>query len=253
MENEIIKGKLKKYLQHSEFLEKKLENIKISNGSNSYLFSNNINCSTSSLKPHIDFERMYMEKCEEFENFENNFKNISEKFSNVLEKIKQNQFNLIEDNKRLKEFLFFILQCFYHKLFEHISYIINYAKDNPTFIDKQIFQTPVGDSFKLIERNYNGNVSKIDENSQINQYLKSEESQNEINNIKNNQEKVISLDIKYEDLKFSKTTRTKLGNNSNSISKSKISSTLMNSNHSQTFLKEKKNDTTYRNLVKITK
>jgi len=232
-DNEKLKSKLKKYVQQSEFLEKKLETYKISNGSsNLYLFSNNMNCSNSSLKQNNDFERLYYEKCEEFENFEQNFDKISEKFSRVLEKIQSYQFNLIEDNKRLKEFLIFILQCFNHKQYEHISSIISYTKEHQTFIDKQIFETPGENSFKLIEKNYfektNINqdsnkilsVSEIKKESIIQQeYLTSNESFTESQKQKtssikgslDNVKTTLSLDLKYDDLKFSKTVSSKIG------------------------------------------
>jgi len=259
LENDKLKSKLKKYVQQSEFLEKKLETYKISNGSsNMYLFSNNMNFSNSSLKQQGDFERLYYEKCEEFENFEQNFDKISEKFSSVLEKIQSYQYNLIEDNKRLKEFLIFILQCFNHKQYEHISCIISYAKEHQTFIDKQIFETPGGDSFKLIEKNYfeksgsttiNQDSNKNISNSNVKketiqqEYLTSEESFNEgsnknMNNIikgsLDNVKSALSLDIKYDDLKFSKTVSSKIGvtnkNSSNNVNSASIDVNSGNNN-----------------------
>ena len=248
IENEKLKSKLKKYIQQSEFLEKKLENYKISNGSNLYLFSNNVNGSNSSLRQPSDFERLYHEKCEELENFELNFNKISEKFSDVLGKIQHYQFNLIEDNKRLKEFLIFILQCFNHKQYEHITCIVNYAREHQTFIDKQIFETPGADSFKAIEKNYFGKSSNIEnimnplknnfnninvsnnnnninldvnpkknDNVKLSEYLSSDENDKENKSFKKvdqNSKGNSNIDLNYENLKFSKTVTDKIGLNS---------------------------------------
>jgi hypothetical protein len=250
-DNEKLKNKLKKCILQSDFLEKKLESYKISNGSNSYLFSNNnnMNCSNSFMKQQNDFERLYYEKCEELENFEQNFNKISEKFSDVLSKIQHYQFNLIEDNKRLKEFLIFILQCFNHKQYEHINCIVNYAKENKTFLDKQIFEMPVADSFKDIEKNYfeksslpendiysnkdkdkdkdkdkidqisknkneeyiNNNNNK-DNNKKFSGYFSTEENEDQ-NQHQNSQQKNKSnktVKFDYQNLKFSKTVNEKL-------------------------------------------
>lgn len=248
LENEKLKSKLKKYIQQSDFLEKKLESYKISNGSNLYLFSNNnnnpMNVSSSSYRPQGDFERLYYEKCEEFENFEQNFDKISEKFSNVLEKIQQYQCNLIEDNKRLKEFLIFILQCCSHKQYEHVSYVISYAKEHQTFIGKFLSDNQSSESFKLMEKNYfektsgsalqldsinnsnNNNKNSNKTTTYIQEYLNTEEEfnrssntqtkcsgnnlpfiKNSIDNVKNTN----SLGINYDDLKFSKTISSKIG------------------------------------------
>lgn len=233
-DNEKLKAKLKKYIQQSEFLEKKLETYKISNGgSTNYLFSNNnnnVNSSTNSLLPkQAEFERLYYEKCEEFENFEQNFNKISDKFSDVLEKIQAYQCDLLEDNKRLKEFLIFILQCCNHKQYEHISCIISYAKENQTFLDKQIFEAPAGEGFKGFEKSYLGGAkspnSKADFNLNTNNnnkkeviqqqqkdYFSSEEdltlnNKGSLENVKS----AISLGVKYDDLKFSKTVSEKIG------------------------------------------
>jgi len=184
------------------------------------------------MKQTNDFERLYYEKCEELENFEQNFNKISEKFSDVLSKIQQYQLNLIEDSKRLKEFLIFILQCFNHKQYEHITCIVNYAKENQTFLDKQIFETPAADSFKAIEKKYfeksslpenilnpindkieqisNNNNKNIKKNDQkISGYFSTEE--NDDNNKEKNSNKNTKFD--YQNLKFSKTVTEKIGLN----------------------------------------
>ncbi len=300
LENDKLKSKLKKYVQQSDFLEKKLENYRISNGnSNMYLFSNNMNFSNSSMKQQSDFERLYYEKCEEFENFEHNFDKISEKFSNVLEKIQSYQLNLIEDNKRLKEFLIFILQCFNHKQYENISCIISYSKEHQTFIDKQIFETPGENSFKMIEKNYfdkssvssliqdsNKNIfnSNMKKDSKQQEYLTSEESFNDgsnknITNIKGSMDNVktaLSLDLKYDDLKFSKSISSKIGitnknsntninnigidqnsanalsnMNSNRVKSSGTSQSISNSKllNQQINLRDKSKDSTYSDMV----
>jgi len=241
-DNEKLKSKLKKYIQQTEFMEKKLETYKVSNGgSTNYLFSNNnnnnANCSTSSLLPKQgEFERLYYEKCEEFENFEQNFNTISDKFSNVLEKIQAYQCDLLEDNKRLKEFLIFIMQCCNHKQYEHISCIISYAKENQTFLDKQIFETPVGESFKGFEKSFLGGGAKspnsrADLNSTNNnnhhnnkkeisqkEYFSSEddmvaEPHSKLSNKRSleNVKSVLSLGVKYDELKFSKAISEKIG------------------------------------------
>ena len=243
LENDTLKEKIKKYVQQSDFLGKKLENCKIPNGSNLSLISNNVNSSTNSLRPLTDFERLYCEKCEEFENFEENFNKISDKFSKVLEKIQLYQIDLIEDNKRLKEFLIFILQCFYHKRFEHINCIINYTKENQTFIDKQIFLNPGDDSYKLIEKNFfekNNN-----EKGKMIEYLISEEidkttnSKNDLLRNNSNTIKTHTLisDINYQDLKITK-------------SKKNFSESKSKSNHNHTDKREKSKDFSYRELVK---
>jgi hypothetical protein len=212
-DNEKLKNKLKKCILQTDFLEKKLESYKISNGSNSYLFSNtnNMNCSSSFMKQQNDFERLYYEKCEELENFEQNFNKISEKFSDVLSKIQLYQLNLIEDNKRLKEFLIFLLQCFNHKQYEHIICIVNYARENKTFLDKQIFEMPGSDTFKDIEKNYfeknsfpeNIMYSLKDKNEQINNVNVNVKNNNSNINLNNKNEEFINKDNNINNKKFS--------------------------------------------------
>jgi len=278
-DNEKLKSKLKKYISQSEFLEKKLETYRISNGgSTNYLFSNNnniINSSINSLLPRqAEYERLYYEKCEEFENFEQNFNKISEKFSDVLEKIQAYQCDLLEDNKRLKEFLIFILQCCNHKQYEQISCIISYAKENQTFLDKQIFEVPVGEGFKGLEKSYlapkspnskadlnpnNNNNNSLNNNNtnkkQIFQqeYFSSEDSfaaepHNKLSSKASleNVKSAISLGVNYDDLKFSKTVSEKIGvmnKNSNSsvvASVGKSSSGFNNINKQQQVFKDNK-------------
>lgn len=251
-DNEKLKSKLKKYIQQTEFLEKKLETYRVSNGgSTNYLFSNNnnnVNSSTNSLLPkQAEFERLYYEKCEEFENFEQNFNKISDKFSDVLEKIQVYQCDLLEDNKRLKEFLIFILQCCNHKQYEHISCIISYAKENQTFLDKQVLEAPVGESFKgLVDKSYlvsamgaKSPISKADLNVnnkkeiiQQEYYSSGDDEPQSKLNPKASMENVksaLSLGVKYDDLKFSKTVSEKIGvSNKNSSSGLGGSATAVN-------------------------
>jgi hypothetical protein len=215
----------------------------ISNNKKNY--NNNIvnnKCNESNIfnktSKNEDFEQLYYEKCEEFENFGQNFDKISVKFYNVLEKIQASQCNLIEDNLKLKEFLIFILQCFNTKQFEQISCMISYAKEHQTFIAKQIFDTPVGEnSLYSIEKKIFCEKSEKKDNAKFipdiakkaflnyskkeniqQEYFMSENSfeeksqmSNSIKDSSKNLKSVSDYNIKYDNLKFSKSVSSKIG------------------------------------------
>jgi hypothetical protein len=206
----------------------------------------NLNVSNISSKPYSDFERLYYEKCGELENFEINFDKISEKFTLVINKIHDYQLNLIEDNKRLKEFLMFILQCFNHKQYEYITFIINYVRDNQTFINKQIFENPekFPDSYKKIESKFfEKSHNLINENVNEKKFISNFSfSSNEEDKFKPEK------DINYSNLKFSKSIISKIDSDKKGISINNNNNDINDSQFNSNFIINFQNLTNVKNI-----
>jgi hypothetical protein len=128
-----------KYKQENEYL---LQQIKTLNLEKDFLKEQALKLikKNSETEEHID---LLKSQNSQFDIFESKFEEISESFFFILEKIKHSHTGLIEDNKKLKELIIFILQCFNIKEFEALEYIINYVKQNETFCGKVDFPQPL--------------------------------------------------------------------------------------------------------------
>lgn len=108
---------------------------------------------------HSILKEKYKAKCMEINLIEEKFEEISEKFNIILNGIKDHQKDIIEDNKNLKELLVYTLVSFYEKKYDYIKYIIDFIKNNDTFIDKSIFfnnqsRNSMVDHKKIVENLY---------------------------------------------------------------------------------------------------
>jgi hypothetical protein len=154
-EKDSLKSKLKKYYNMNKELEQKI----------TILGSKNCNSDTlSTLSQTNDYEVLFKEKCLEIDKIESKFEEISEKFFIILEKLKLSQTDFIEDIKRLKELIIFILQSFNENQHDALNFIINYIKENDTFIGKVDFSDT---SLKMEKYLFNSNNGKTYDSNKI--------------------------------------------------------------------------------------
>jgi hypothetical protein len=86
-----------------------------------------------------NLKEKYKEKCRQINLIEEKFEGISEKFNIILDGIKDHHKDIIDDNKNLKEILIYTLVCYNEKKFDFINFMIEFMKNNDTFIDRSIF------------------------------------------------------------------------------------------------------------------
>ena len=184
-------------------------------------------------KENISLEQKYSDKCQQIENVEGKFDEISNNFTYILDKIKSHQDSLLEDNQKLKDLITYILTCYNEKKFEYLNCIVKFISNNDTFIDR----SNITDCKKTIFTEIHDKLG-IDE--KICEYLYSTENKTNISENKlffeNNKSKLRSCSAK--EIKFIKT------NENNAIVSKKVSSYSRNKDSSA----KSKNTSSYSNL-----
>jgi hypothetical protein len=187
LENKFLRTQFEKIKEKNEQLKKQIKNSMIPSIGSDFELKSSLTPLTGS-----DYELLYKEKCEDLEKIEIKFETISEKFNFIIEKMKTYQHSLIEDSQRLKETISFILQSFTDKQYDNISSLIQYIKENETFMSKGHFINSIANFLSNSQANTSNCESITYEN-------KKEISNNYTNNTVSN---LIDVNPRESDKKF---------------------------------------------------
>jgi len=141
-------------LIYKQFLQKE-ENSKILKQFN--YSDNKYNNEANYFLQYEYYKQLYLDKCNELEEMQKKFEEISNNFNLVFDNMNKYQNCLLEDNKSLKDILNFTLESYSQRQFECLNYIIEYVNKNETFF--------ISIEFSQQQSNININLCKDFENN----------------------------------------------------------------------------------------